>query len=119
VYRGHALELARVDDARAAHRVFVSDSALANVGHDLGIAARLLRDRRARWETILVEKLERSEAAGDRIRSVARVKRPPDIPLMAANVTSRFGPTDADHRELLLVSPSMAQQVSGRCSIAE
>src|SRR5689334_16685227 len=67
---GHALKLARLDDARATHRVLVSERALANIGDDLGVAMRVERDACARWETGLVENLQGSEPVGERVRAV-------------------------------------------------
>jgi hypothetical protein len=59
-----ALELARVDRARVAHRVLVVDRALANVGDDLGLLGCVARDIAARRKTILVDRLDRSKAIG-------------------------------------------------------
>ena len=94
---GHALELARVNDARATHRFLVGERALANVGDDLGIALGMAQDAPARRKTAFVEDLQASETVDGRVRSVLWIEREPDLPLAATVVVAILGPAERDH----------------------
>src|SRR4051794_25052378 len=93
----HALELAGADHARVAHRVLVHDRALADVGNDLGLLACAAGDIASRGKTVLVERLDRSEAIAEAIGSISRIERPPHLTPAARVVVARFGSAEADH----------------------
>jgi hypothetical protein len=95
--RDDALELARVDRARVAHRVLVHERALADVGDDLGLLGCVARDIAAWRKAILVERLDRSKAIGEAIGLISRIERPPDLPPTVGVVVARFSSAEADH----------------------
>ena len=95
---GRALELARLDHARAPHGIVVRERALSHVGDDLGIAMRAPRKVRPRRQAVLVENLEGAETIRQRIGPVLRVEREPDLVLAAAVVVALRRSAERDHR---------------------
>ena len=94
---GHVLELAGVDDTRAAHRVPVRQSALAHVGHDLSVLPRV-RDTRARRQAVLAKDFQASERLVERVGAVPRIEGQPALLFAAPLVAAVVGPTQSDHR---------------------
>ena len=89
----HALKLARADDDGATLRILIRESALANVGDDLGIATRVAGDARARWQAPFTEKLEASEIVAKQVRSIPGVEGEPCLALATSVVVALIGST--------------------------
>ena len=108
--RGRALELARLDHARAPAGIVVGERALPHVGDDLGIAMPAPRQGRPWRQPFLVENLEDAETIRERIRPVLRVERQPDLLLATAVVVTLRRSADGDHRP---TPPSDSQRSRG------
>src|SRR6266545_35653 len=100
---GQTLKLARLNDARSTGRVLVRERALANVGDDLCIVmpGELDAPTGPRWEAVLVEDLQVSEAGSEWVRSVLRPEREPGVLVAMPDMAALLVPSQSHHRPAL------------------